>query len=293
MGRTVPTSGNRGALASSDFLRASLAFLLVLVVLLLLAQLSFWLGRGERLFLVDSSRLESFDLPVWAPPFWKEEAQKALRGGSVFPVSDSQGLAEVEARIAALPFVEKVSPASRRFPRSIGAKVEMRRPVALVRTEGKLYAVDAHAVLLPGKPAEPGGGFAFPLPTLTSQRGVFPQLPSRLGEAWNDPSVREGVAAALELDPILDLRPGFRIVEIDLTNLGGLRNRLESEIALRTDRDVRILWGRSALSQPYGELAPEAKIANLVRVLEEYPGLKGVVELDLRFDRPAVRLAGK
>ena len=270
--------------------RIALGFLGVLCALLLVSLSTFWLARGGRLFLVDSSRLESFEMPPWAPPLWKEEARRALRGGGVFPVSDPRGLEGVEARIAALPFVERVFPVTRQFPRSVAAKVRLRRPVAVVRSDQKLYAIDSAGVLLPGKPAEPGGGYAFPLPVLTSGRGGFTRRPPRCGEVWNDPFVQEGVAASLELEPILDLHPGFRIAEIDLTNLGGFRSQLDSEIVLRTGEGVRILWGRSARRQPYGELSPEAKISNLVRVLEEYPRLKGIADLDLRFDRPAVRL---
>lgn len=274
--------------ASPDLARVFLWGSLVFFLLVLAAQLGIWWGRGEPLFRVDASHLESAQLPAWAPPLWKAEIEKALRGGETASIFDAPLLETTKANIASIPFVERIDLVARRFPRSVAAKIEVRRPIALVRRAGKQYAVDRAGVLLPGNAADPKGGFPFSLPVLVGK--PFAKLPAACGQVWAEDDVSEGITTALELDALLDLNPGFHVTTIDLSNLGGRVSPLESEIVLQTDTGVRILWGRSSRRKPYGELAPQAKIGNLQRALEEFPGLKGVRELDLRFDRPAIHL---
>lgn len=274
--------------ASPDLARVFLWGSLVFFLLLLGAQLGLWANRREPLFQVDSSHLASAELPPWAPPLWKSEIERALRGGGSFSIFDGQALLSTRAKIEALPFVERVDLVSRRFPRAIAAKIDLRRPVALVRRAGRHYAIDARGILLPGKPEDAKGGFAFPLPVLMGR--PFAKQPTSNGEAWLEEDIAEGIAAALEVEAFLDLYPGFRVTSIDLSNLGNRVSPLDAEITLQTDSGTRILWGRSARKKPYGELTPQAKIGNLQRALEEFPALKNVRELDLRFDRPAIHL---
>lgn len=274
--------------ASPDLARVFLWGSVVFFSLLLLAQIGLWTGRGEAMYRVHLSHLEAANLPDWAPQLWKGEIAKTLQGAESFSVFDHRALDAARTHLASLPFVAQVDLVRRVFPRAVGVNLTLRRPIALVRRAGRVYPVDRDGILLPGKPEDAKGGFAFSLPVISGR--PFAKQPAQWGERWIEDDLQEGLAVAEEIDPILDLHPGFRIVGIDLTNLGGKVSPFESEIVLLTDAGTKIFWGRASRKKPYGELAPEFKRANLQRALDEFPALKGVSELDLRFDRPAIHL---
>jgi len=64
----------------------------------------------------------------------------------------------------------------------------------------------------------------------------------------------------------------------------------EGLVVFTTDTGVRLQWGRSVGGSRFAayDLPPAGRVANLRQVLEDYPGLEGVAEVKLWYDRPQV-----
>ncbi len=274
---------------SPDLRRALIAVSLSLASLVLLAQLGHLWTRNSEFFAVDGAKLEPLQLPAWVPSLWSEEANRAFREGKTRSIFDPTLLQEVRERLTKLPFVEKVDEISREFPRSLHARITVRRPVALLKVGSKLFPLDRYGVFLPAKFQEVQAGFPFAIPVLLIS-GVSPPTGDEIGKRSRDPRLLEALSAACDLDAIYDYWPEFSLVSIDCENLGGKKSSLESEIVLYLENNLKILWGRASWKRPYGELSVESKIQNLEKVRSQFPDLKGIRELDLRFDRPSIIL---
>jgi len=114
--------------------------------------------------------------------------------------------------------------------------LKFREPVAFVQAGGKLYLVDSDAVRLPGTYVEPWLGSR----RLFVISGVRAPPPSP-SQAWSAPSVQAGVKVAAAL---VSRRVAFRLVRIDVDNVGGRRDPRASEIAVYTEHSTRIDWGK-------------------------------------------------
>jgi hypothetical protein len=255
--------------------------------------LVFYLGRAATdaaarspTFFVDPTRAALEEAPPWLPPEWVAEAQAALRGLPPFSIFDSRGTEEAERALRGLNWVRSVEPAGRTFPRIARLRIRVRRPVARIEAGEGMTLLDDEGMLLP-LPGPEREVHLPPLPRLLATRGDLGEPPG-VGAAWRDRRVKTGVAAAVEVRPLVLRRGPSRVVAIDVTAADGKDGPLASPVVLLAEGGARILWGRPAAERAFGELSTAAKLEALSRVEATYPGLAGVREADLRFDRPVV-----
>jgi hypothetical protein len=189
---------------------------------------------------------------------------------------------ELAAAFAMHPWVAKVVQVRKSFPARIDVQLEYRRPVAAVEVASKnepgLLFVDAAGVLLPS--ADFAQGQAKDFLRIAAGRetpaGVY-------GTAWGSERIAGAarIAAVWEGTGNREQETGgknnkrwqrlklYRIVPLEAT--GG-----ELSYELRTQGDVRIVWGAAPGSESSAEPSSEQKMA----LLEEYVADKGPLDRD-------------
>jgi cell division septal protein FtsQ len=98
-------------------------------------------------------------------------------------------LKAAENRILSNPWIGAVS-VFRRHPDAIRIQLEEKKPIALLKSDGRFYALDRELTLLPANP-----GKCYTLPILSFSTGGNPKY----GKAVANKSVREGMALLLFL----------------------------------------------------------------------------------------------
>ncbi len=189
----------------------------------------------------------------WMTPEIAEEIHGSL---NTLPprlsVMDDDAAGRVAACLEKSPWVRKVHEVRFNAPRAgdqtggVDVSLSLRRPVAFVQIgEGaaaRYVAIDREGLRVSRDPAaEPLLGDR----VLLVITGVRSQPPGQ-GAVWGDPAVLAGadVAAAFQSDAGHDDAVRFKLARIDVSNLGGLRDRKQPEIVIYTkDNGPRILWG--------------------------------------------------
>jgi hypothetical protein len=167
-----------------------------------------------------------------------------------------------------------------RYPNRLEVHLEIREPVAAVRTEAGLVLIDEEGVRLPGvRQSLPGGGR--PIRRIVGVESAPPEP----GRVWRGAAREGAVVARTLLDLPLDLAREVPVVEIDVGNARGRVDPARSEILLVTECGTVIEWGRSHAS-PRAALEPRAqmKFEKLRKALQVYPRLAGLSRLKLQFD---------
>jgi hypothetical protein len=214
-----------------------------------------------------------------------EEIKKcsSLRGEiSMFEPHIAERMAREYARS---PWVSNVKYIKKEFPNRLSIQFELRRPVAIVKSNDKTYMLDAVGVVLSPelyqwpKDCSPGPPI-IPAPTV--------QMPAPGGRC-DDP----GVLAGIDLLFFLMRNRVEKIVEIaaiDVANVGGRVSKKDPEIVLWTDSQVRIKWGRAPSQTDCGEVPAADKLANLIAVLQnEGRQFHSLDYADIRWDRAYVK----
>ncbi len=126
---------------------------------------------------IELGRSAFQDGPVWADPRWQEiVAVELARLGDVHP-GDGTALTRASERLRGLPFVRRVSPARVLWPSGVDFDVELRRPVACVRSGSRFYPVDADGVILSGAWSSPPWVDSGYLPFLVDAADAEPFAP--------------------------------------------------------------------------------------------------------------------
>lgn len=187
------------------------------------------------------------------------------------------------------PWVADVRSVMVEFPRSVRIDVALSRPQVAVQTGARVVMVDSRGMVLPMVFADADRFLAFnrhlqpPLRLL-----VNPPSPAPLGQVWDSPAIRAGLAVDACLAPLHAVLP---IESIDIANVGGAVDPRQSEIALRAKPfggpPLTVLWGRDPIGASYGENSVEQKFAHLAVVLRTWP-LDEIGVIDVRFHVPHV-----
>lgn len=246
-------------------------------------------GRELNFFKVDAAETIPLSAPGWVPSEWIAEARVRIGRHGVFSVFDDAKVKQMRDDLESLPWVKEAREIERGLPRTLRLALVPREPVAIIETRAALVLVDSEGVVLP--PAVFPADRVAILPRIIKSPGEF-SVPEA-GRPWTDEGVLNGVSMALLLPKLYfqDLSviaPGFRIVNIDVSNVEGEVNRRETEILLTTGTGARIKWGRAPRSAKFGEVPTDVKFKNLANILMEYPNLNGVAVVNLRFDQPDV-----
>jgi hypothetical protein len=222
----------------------------------------------------------------WMTPEIAEEIHGTLNAlPPRLSVMDDDAAGRVAACLEKSPWVRKVHEVRFNAPRAgdqtggVDVSLSLRRPVAFVQVgEGavaRYVAVDREGLRVGRDPAsEPLLGDR----VLLVITGVRSEPPGQ-GAVWSDPAVLAGadVAAVFQSDAGHDDAVRFKLARIDVSNLGGLRDRKQPEIVIYTkDNGPRILWGgpRNKRTETL-EGTPEEKVLCLRKLFLTEGGFEG------------------
>jgi cell division septal protein FtsQ len=197
-----------------------------------------------------------------------------VEGNDLVPAADILGRAGVakgrtiwcvdlraaERRVAGNPFVERVA-VYRGFPDVVRIRVSERKPMVLLKTDGRFFTLDRNRTLMPAPP-----GRCYTLPILS----VDEMAAAAVGEPVEDSRVAEGMAF---LEWMLRDRPGLyaRISEIQPDPRDG--------VVLTTSKGgVPVRIGRKGYDWKVRYL--EA----ILNEMESHPSLTHASYIDLRFE---------
>lgn len=246
-------------------------------------------GASKHSPLVDRDRVELLARPDWLQgPLLiavTRDLQVWLRGEST--ILDDSAARELMAGLATVPWVEETR-MERVFPDKFKVAFGLRRPVIAVRDEtGKpLCLCDKNGISLPW--VEDAG-----LPDVVLRReGGAQTMQGRTGEKAPDDRVIAAAAIAVEWrDELAPLVPGCpRLMEIDANNLALRWAKAPEypEVRIRLQRvdGAPVVFGYDHPVDSKWPRVPVATKATVLKsVLQEFPGLAGLVSGDLRFER--------
>jgi hypothetical protein len=243
--------------------------------------------EGER-YRLRSGPVAVVRRPDWLPSPLAAEISSSLDGLEGRELLSPRFHEELRQRLLRHPWVREVRSLQLIYPDRLAFTVEVRRPVARVRTRGGSIPVS-------------GDGVRVPLAAGENPRRPFPELlvgevrtvPAP-GRPFREPAVAAGaqVAEVWSRGSSPWLRERLPIAALDLSNHGGRRDRRRSEVDLlhrHAQGEVRIEWGR-APGRDRWEPHPETKLRNLERAVRRLPALATVDVISVRFDEPYVRL---
>jgi len=239
-------------------------------------------------FMMDKSSLVIDNRPWWMT----EDAQGTILHMPDLPARFSlleEGLAEkIMTSYEANPWVRAVHYVRKEYPDRIRVGLDLRVPVAFVRTDRLYYLADSEGVRLPGEYGSDKGHLKM-LPVIVNYFDGLDSVPMP-GKSWLKKDVRAGIAVARELyrEGLLK-RIGVRA--IDVTNYKGRDDSTKSELCLYVDHGIRVDWGRSPDDETPGELSCRYKTAALLTGLDRIKAagtsLDQVESIDVRFETPA------
>ncbi len=214
-----------------------------------------------------------------------------IKNANIFDRSLNQ---RVEQKLHRLPWVTHVDDVTRNFPDKLTASLRFRSPAGLVEFANMHYMIDRDGYWLPEElylvPAEWKGGH-FPVI-------IHKNLPDRFppqGRQWE----AKGLPIGARLTQFLlreDMLDVLDIKEIHVSSVGR-RDRISREstdIALITEKGAVVGWGTTeeyenisglAQNRRVDEPSDYRKLQALKNFLNEYPDLKGISHIDLRFNK--------
>ena len=224
---------------------------------------------------VSASSLRLVKGPAWMTPAMLAELDIALLDPDLpahFSLLDETVSRRIAAAYERCVWVERVERIVKHDPRvapdrpPLEVHLKFRRPMVFVKSSAGYYLVDDKTVRLPGVYAEPRLA-ALALMVVT---GVTARPPA-VGQPWPDPAVEAGVRVAAAVEP---KRETFRLVSVDVANVGGRRDPRDSEVALFTANNTRIKWGRAPTREAamLQEKSPDEKVAYLDYVYQHLNG---------------------
>ena len=149
--------------------------------------------------LLTADRIEVIGVPPWITTDLKWQALRNASLDMPLPL-DAPDLERQLARAFDMhPWVRRVERVKTSHPAAAIVRVVCREPVAMVRVEGGLLAVDRETILLPSDDftAESAAEYPVVAGVLTSPRGP-------VGSPWGDPAVDEAVNLIATLGPEAD-----------------------------------------------------------------------------------------
>jgi hypothetical protein len=204
--------------------------------------------------------------------------------------TDSEGVEQVTAAIAALPPIAEVGEPRIDWPDGLDVPVRLRQPVACIRSNAEYLAVSSDAVVLPGTwPAPPWIGNGF-LPVIGPNDHAFDRVEA--GAVLHEPrhldalSVAASMRAALSSEDFEAMGPPL----IDATR-ARQASVAEPGIVIELEHRREVLFGRPPWTDEPGELPCALKWDSLSRALHALhgPERRDWLVLDVRWDVAAMQ----
>lgn len=232
-------------------------------------------------FKIDKKEV-SFDLPNWISEEGSREINNLLllhNEKSVFDKDLTEDIAKVYNRN---PVFKRVVSVKRKFPNKIKVSLELRKPIALVKSKGNVFLVDSDSIRLPGRYYKWPDSNEYTMSILVDKLKDVPIS----GKKWNDQRVLAGV----DIVKFLKKNKADKLLRIENVDVSGVGSRFltrKSDIILWTKNGTKIKWGCSPLCGEADELSDADKLRNLFSVARvtgnKFDGLEYV---DVRWTRP-------
>lgn len=271
----------------------------LLVLLLCLLALGWLVERLTRStaaagFTAIDTRRVSLEGPSWVPPAWEDWMGVRIAERRALSSLDPAGVRELVERVAAMPQVLAVRESRVDWPDGLTLELELRRPVACIRSGGEFLGVAADGIVLPGywkSPPDTGAGH---LPVIGPNDGSFDRVVP--GDALAEERHLDALSVALSLWahlPSTD-RAELGPVLIDASRASSASVN-EPGTRLYLEHRRLALFGRPPRAGMPGELPERAKWLGLSRALaaaRATPPLDWDL-VDLRWDRARIRPRGE
>lgn len=236
-----------------------------------------WQQFAERIeraadSLLTGEAIEVVGIPDWVTTDLKWQALRNASLDTPLPLDDPS----LERRLARAfdmhPWVAQVEQVKTRHPAAATVTIRCRVPVAMVRVQGGLLAIDGEATVLPSADFTPETAAQYPLITgiTTSPRG--PE-----GSPWGDQVVAAGAALTAAIAPEwrkLGLTECRAVPARDGTESGILWELLGAD-------DLVIVFGRAPGRELPGEPAAAVKIARLAALADRHQAGLPLTDTDL------------
>ena len=274
--------------------RAFTSFLLKLVIVVVIAFSVIWLGKftwryltNQDMFLVSPMTF-SFETPDWATDKFINEINNIHGLKKKYNIFEKDLTKKIVATYENNPLISKVHYVERELPNRLNIKLELRRPVAVVKRKDKEYLIDKDCVRLPDrfyKYPEEGNDSIY----IISRKSV--NIPG-YGERWNDKSIEDGINLLnyLKHNKIDKL---LKIASIDVSKVRGNHKDGNIEVELWTKNGAMIKWGYPASNEHVNELTDYEKLQSLLSVAkEEGVDLANMEYVDVRWKTPLAKRVG-
>lgn len=227
------------------------------------------IDRGPETLLVPE-RIEVRGIPAWVTSDLKWQALRNASLDMALPLDDP----DLERRLARAfdmhPWVEQVERVETSHPAAATVTIRCRVPVAMVRVQGGLLAIDAESTVLPSADFTPAAAAAYPVidGITTSPRG--PE-----GATWGDPLVTEAAGLLAAIGPEWQ-KLGLRECRPRSAERGG-----GTWWELLGDDELCILFGSAPGLAAPGEPVAAEKIIRLRAVSERHEAGEPLDDIDL------------
>ena len=221
--------------------------------------------------LLTGETIEVVGIPDWITSDLKWQALRSASLDTPLPLDDPS----LERRLARAfdmhPWVAQVVKVETRHPAAATVTIRCRVPVAMVRVQGGLLAIDAEATVLPSADFTPEAAAEYPLITgiSTSPRG--PE-----GSSWGDRTVAAGAALTAAIGPEWQK---LGLTECRAIPAGDANGGVWWEL-LGGD-DLVIVFGRAPGEEQSGDVSAAAKIARLAALADRHDAGLPLTDTDL------------
>ncbi len=264
-------------------------FLLRAVIVAVAVMVVLWLAKStwsyfthQPMFLV-SPKTFTFNTPNWVTDRLIEKIRKIDGLKTRYNIFENDLTKKIGEVYGKSPLISQVLSIDRRLPNTIEIRLELRRPIAIVKNKSKEYFVDKDGVRLLEDLYAWSEKERRPLYIINDRRRL--QVPG-YGEKWKMKSVEEGVNLLnyLRYNKIDKL---LKIAAIDVSRVTNQSNGVRSDILLWTEKGTMIKWGSPPSSEQLMELSNYEKLQNLLSVAnEEGTDLSDLEYVDVRWKMP-------
>lgn len=264
----------------------SFSFRLAIVVIAIM--IAMWSGKyvwkymaSQNTFVVSPITF-SFEAPEWATDELINEIENIPGLKREYSMFEKDLTSKIAGLYEKNPLISKVYYVERELPNRINIKLELRRPIAIVKRKNREYLVDKDCVRLPAE------FYKYPLEDKDAvyiiNRRRFKVVEH--GEKWDNNAIREGINLLNYLkynriDKLLD------IGVFDVSNIRKRAKRGKNDINLWTRKGALVKWGCVPSSEKPDELSNHEKLQNLLSVVnEEGTSLAKMEYVDVRWKVP-------
>ncbi|MDR4505370.1 MAG: hypothetical protein MRK01_11355 [Candidatus Scalindua sp.] len=263
--------------------------LLRLVIVMVMVMIVLWLVKSTWFYFTNqwiffvSPATFTFNSPNWVTDSLIEKMRNIEGLETRYNIFEKDLTKKIGEVYGESPLISQVFSIKRRLPNTIEIRLELRRPIAVVKSKSREYLIDRDGVRLLDNLYKYPEKEGRPIYIRDNRRLRVPEY----GEEWEMNSVRVGLNLLNylrhnKIDTLL------KIATIDVSHVvEKISNRGRSNIILWTEKGTMIKWGSPPSSRQLMELSNYEKLQNLLSVAnEEGTDLSNLEYVDVRWKTP-------